>query len=127
MNASKRSTMRPSCLPAAPDAHPRSIASHSRRCGTGPAFVLHAVCLGALMEVRYNQMPPLPPQEMVVELAMMSPESPPANPPSMSVRPVSTWMPRSAVLKLPNVVYGLIVNVSSGGLEQIETVPPDVA
>ncbi len=83
MNASRRSTMRLNCLLAVPDPHPRLTASRRRRRGPGPAFVsaftLHAVCLGALMGTRFNQMPPLPPHETIVELAMTSPQLPAAD------------------------------------------------
>ncbi len=96
MNALRRSTMRLNCLLAVPDPRPRLTASRGRRRGPGPAFVsaftLHAVCLGALIGTRYNQMPPLPPHETIVELAMTSPELPAADVPpgpQASENPVS--------------------------------------
>jgi len=90
MNASRRSTMRPSCLLVVPDAHPMAPPLRGRGGDIGPAvvsaFALHAACLGALIEFQYSQTPPAPQQETVIELAMLAPPEPvpvmPADPPA---------------------------------------------
>lgn len=93
MSASRRSTTRPSCLPAVPDFPRRPAGCWPLPAAVASALVVHAAGLGALIAFGYGT-PALPAPEAVVEVAMVLESAPPE--PALSEPAVSDSPPMLA-------------------------------